>query len=79
MIPELLLTPPIYAHQGRIHILKDAENGIMGLVENLRNKKEQPQPIKTQDVTVGKPKDHFRNAARQVQNKVFSPSNCHWR
>ena len=29
--------------------------------------------------TAGKPKNHLRNAVRQVQKKVISPSNCDWR
>ena len=31
---------------------------------------------RTEWKTAGKPKNHLRNAARQVQKKVISPSNC---
>ena len=30
-------------------------------------------------MTAGKSKNHLRNAARQVQKKIISPSNCDWR
>ena len=29
--------------------------------------------------TAGKPKNHLRNAARQIRKKVISPPNCDWR
>jgi len=45
---------------------KDPEDGKMG-------------PTWTEWKTAGKPKNHLRNAARQVQKKVISPSNCDWR
>jgi len=28
--------------------------------------------------TAGKPKNHLRNSARQVQKEIISPSNCDW-
>jgi len=36
-------------------------------------------PHELNERTAGKPKNHLRNAARQVQRKVISPSNCDWR
>ena len=44
---------------------KDPEDGKMGST--------------TEWKTVGKQKNYLRNAARQVQKKVISPSNCDWR